>query len=117
LGSAITYGRRYSLSAILGIAQEDDDAEGAMKREKKKATPKPKPQTTDADNPDGLITPAQLKKISTMMTKGKLDNIKVKLILKVASKKELTQDRADRLIENWDGFVTLYNEREKENGQ
>lgn len=32
LGSAITYARRYSLAALVGIAQEDDDAEAAMNR-------------------------------------------------------------------------------------
>lgn len=31
-GSAITYGRRYSLMAMLGVAPEDDDGEGAMGR-------------------------------------------------------------------------------------
>jgi hypothetical protein len=31
-GSAITYARRYSLAAIVGVAPEDDDAEGAMDR-------------------------------------------------------------------------------------
>ena len=36
LGSAITYGRRYSLSAMLGlVTEEDDDGEKAMGREKK----------------------------------------------------------------------------------
>jgi hypothetical protein len=32
-GSAITYARRYGLSALLGITTEDDDAESAMPRE------------------------------------------------------------------------------------
>lgn len=32
LGSAITYARRYGLSAITGLIQVDDDAEGSMKR-------------------------------------------------------------------------------------
>lgn len=31
VGSAMTYYRRYGLAAILGITQEDDDAQGAMK--------------------------------------------------------------------------------------
>jgi hypothetical protein len=34
LGSAITYARRYSLMAIVGIAPDDDDGEAAMGREK-----------------------------------------------------------------------------------
>lgn len=32
VGSAITYARRYSYAALVGVAQEDDDAEGAMAR-------------------------------------------------------------------------------------
>lgn len=34
LGSAITYARRYSLQAVLGLIAEDDDAEGAVTHEK-----------------------------------------------------------------------------------
>ncbi len=34
-GSALTYARRYSMSAIVGIAPEDDDGEMAMGRDKK----------------------------------------------------------------------------------
>jgi len=43
IGSAITYARRYSLAAIVGIAPagEDDDAEKAMGRDAKKKTVKP----------------------------------------------------------------------------
>ena len=40
IGSALTYARRYSLSALLGIAsEEDDDAEGAMDRKTLKSEP------------------------------------------------------------------------------
>lgn len=40
-GSALTYARRYSLSAIIGLCTEkDDDAEGATSRGKPKAEPK-----------------------------------------------------------------------------
>lgn len=39
-GSAITYARRYSLSAIVGLCtEEDDDAEKAMSREKPEGKP------------------------------------------------------------------------------
>ena len=49
VGSAITYGRRYSLMGILGLSSEgeDDDGEEAMGRAKKKPEPekqKPKPK-------------------------------------------------------------------------
>jgi hypothetical protein len=36
IGSAITYGRRYALAAMVGLAQEDDDGEKAMARQEKK---------------------------------------------------------------------------------
>ena len=43
VGSAITYGRRYSLAAILGIAQEDDDGNAGSDPtpNKQKAAPQP----------------------------------------------------------------------------
>lgn len=45
VGSALTYGRRYSLAAIVGIAQsdEDDDGEAASKPAKNKQSESPKP--------------------------------------------------------------------------
>lgn len=36
IGSAITYGRRYALAAMVGLAQEDDDGEKAMASQEKK---------------------------------------------------------------------------------
>lgn len=36
IGSAITYGRRYALAAMVGLAQEDDDGEKATARQEKK---------------------------------------------------------------------------------
>ncbi len=43
LGSALTYCRRYSLSAICGIStDEDDDGEKSMARTKEETKPKPK---------------------------------------------------------------------------
>jgi hypothetical protein len=39
VGSTITYGRRYALAAMVGLAQTDDDAEAAQQRE-------PEPDTT-----------------------------------------------------------------------
>lgn len=44
IGSAITYGRRYALAAMVGVCPEDDDGEGAMGREDKKNNPKPEPK-------------------------------------------------------------------------
>lgn len=56
-GSVITYGRRYALSAFLGVIQEDDDGEAAAGRGKQEPTAqetKPaakKPKATAAEKP------------------------------------------------------------------
>jgi hypothetical protein len=50
IGSAISYGRRYALAAISGVAQIDDDAESAMNREgvaQKPKNPEALPGTVD----------------------------------------------------------------------
>ena len=44
LGSAITYFRRYSLSAIVGVSPEDDDGEKAQSPFRKPADVKPEPR-------------------------------------------------------------------------
>lgn len=49
-GSAITYARRYSLSAMIGVVSEDDDdAEGAKKTGQQKQPPAPKQPQFDID--------------------------------------------------------------------
>lgn len=63
LGSTITYGRRYGLSAIAGVAPEDDDGEAASGRSGKsvkeqatqafQAPPRPAPLTT----PGKIVVP------------------------------------------------------------
>jgi hypothetical protein len=50
MGSAISYARRYSLASIMGVYQEDDDAESATDREAAKPTnknPEALPGTVD----------------------------------------------------------------------
>jgi hypothetical protein len=54
LGSALTYARRYSLSAIACIAaDDDDDAEGARKTDQTSSTPEPR-QNPHVTRPDDL---------------------------------------------------------------
>ena len=52
LGSAFTYGRRYGLAAIVGIAQMDDDGNAAIEKPKPKpAAPKPvRPPVTNTNS-------------------------------------------------------------------
>ena len=67
LGSAITYGRRYSLSAILGICPDDDDAEKGMSRNSKKPAAKKaagKKAPESPDTPDGEMSSKQWNFIS-----------------------------------------------------
>ena len=109
LGSAISYARRYSLSALLGIvADEDDDANVATKPEPKleaKIPPRQNdPLLGDKDQQKEKITPAQTKKIYASV-KGmgiEVPTIKnyLKDVFKKMSTKELTVSEASRLIED-----------------
>ena len=60
MGSAITYMRRYSLAAMVGVLTEDDDGEAAMKRDGGgSAGPKRKEEaagTPPADSPPPALT-------------------------------------------------------------
>ncbi|SEI98232.1 ERF superfamily protein [Azotobacter beijerinckii] len=62
VGSAITYCRRYSLAAVAGIAQEDDDANSAVghapRRQEPQAVPKPKVTTQQVEHLRQAITVA-----------------------------------------------------------
>lgn len=66
-GSAITYGRRYGLSAILGISSEEDDDDGnhatgnkdkteSTSKPNLKSEPKPTPKAEPKDEPKPLIS-------------------------------------------------------------
>ena len=63
VGSACTYARRYSLAAIVGLSQEDDDGHAASKTKPGPASQqKPAPQpSAPKTEPDPLITDAQRK--------------------------------------------------------
>ena len=52
-GSAITYGRRYSLSAVLGISSEDDDDGNFATHGKPATKPKNKSTNEPTNNPKG----------------------------------------------------------------
>ena len=79
-GSQITYLRRYMWASICGIASDDDmDAKG----EEVKVP---------------MVTPEQVKYISTLITTKEIDRDKVKLAYKVESMNDLTADNALKLI-------------------
>lgn len=94
IGSAITYGRRYSYSAVLGVASEsDDDANAAVSGEFKKPQkaiadhekafeereakqPKPEVIKVKAKTAEGYVV---LDKISLAKTKGGVDYWKLEV--------------------------------------
>lgn len=92
-GSAVSYARRYSLMAVLGIAGTDDDDGNAATRE---ATRRP-----------NAITPAQLKRIQTLMaempTDARLEYVSAVLQRPVSSSKDLTRPEAAAVIDALQG--------------
>lgn len=107
LGSAISYARRYSLSAILGIvADEDDDANIATKPDAKNI-PAGKPDVAEASPPqksEPTISATQIKKIYASVKERGITSDQAKAYLKKVfnklSTKELTVSEASRLIED-----------------
>ncbi len=112
MGKAITYGRRYTLAAIVGVCPEDDDAESVTEHKKTTSQQTTKPpqqpvesQTTPATSATNtnLCTEPQRKKIYASSQQMGYTEQKVKDILGekfgVASTKELTKKQASDLIE------------------
>lgn len=64
LGSAITYMRRYALSAIVGVIQDDDDAESSMNRSGKFKYDPPKMQLTPVDR---IVTEKEADELQGLM--------------------------------------------------
>jgi hypothetical protein len=87
LGSALTYARRYALSALLNVASdEDDDGNGA--NEKAAHTPQPKPAAAQ----NGPITEAQIKRLFAISHSKGWTNEQVKLVMTAAWGLESTKD-------------------------
>ena len=73
VGSAITYLRRYSLAAMCGIAQEDDDANSAVGHAPQ-AQQTPKPQAKPEINSDRLAKAIAAIKAGTAKKEDVLNN-------------------------------------------
>ena len=105
MGSAITYARRYSLSAILGVvADEDDDGNGAQGRNNKSQIEKDR-AAAKANNPNPPSDP-QRKMFMSMMSKKHngnrdaiLDDLSKYFGRKIASSNELTKAEISEMIE------------------
>ncbi|WP_298997136.1 ERF family protein [uncultured Desulfovibrio sp.] len=105
MGSAITYARRYSLSAILGVvADEDDDGNSAQGRNNKAQIEKDR-AAAKANNPSPPSDP-QMKMFQTLMNqkhKGNrpaiLDDLSSYFGRKITSSNELTKSEISEMIE------------------
>ena len=73
MGSAITYARRYSLSAIVGIVTEDDDDGNAAQGRTRKAEVKAVREKAAAENPEPPTQP-QMKALMAYLSKRHGDN-------------------------------------------
>lgn len=96
-GSAITYGRRYALSAVLGISSEDDDDGNGAEPEKDKRNTKQVKQSKG----ENIASEKQLKYIYTLVEeKNYTEGIKayIKNNYNKDLSKELTATEASELI-------------------
>lgn len=65
MGSAITYLRRYSLAALVGLAQEDDDGEHAVARQTTSQS-QPKAQADESEYKSVLVLLASARDAATL---------------------------------------------------
>jgi hypothetical protein len=100
-GSAMTYARRYSLAAITGVYQDDDDANNATGKDKPQNQPQAqaKPQTVAKPTP---ITDVLMKRLMAVATECGFTDAHIKNHIKTTynldSKKALTVEQADATI-------------------
>ena len=101
LGSAITYARRYSRSAILGlVSDDDDDANTATKPAQEAKAPVETPQKSETI--DGITLPQTKKIHATAKEKGlspESARSYMQKTFKKLSTKELTKEEASTMIE------------------
>ena len=97
-GSAITYARRYSLSAVLGISSEDDDdGNHAEPKEQKESNKQNKVSLTDS----------QIKRLYAIANKAGYNSDTVKTHVKNRFNKEvkeLTKEEYDTVCNGYEGL-------------
>jgi hypothetical protein len=102
LGSAMTYARRYTLAAILGIVTEDDDAEAAMPRPpevKQRVKIAPVEERYPEVFAHRPVTAAQLDSLEGFKKAGKsIKNIVDVYKWRIAKLSDLTFEQAETLI-------------------
>lgn len=105
-GSALTYARRYALAAMLGVTQEDDDGNGAMKGQASAGNTSSAPatrQATPAPRGNGALSEAQIKRMFGIARTEGVDNQGVKNLMfdnfSVDSTDALTRAQYDSLCD------------------
>jgi hypothetical protein len=99
LGSAITYARRYAISAVLGIvADEDDDGHRAASV----ARPAAATRQPEAREPGGVISESQRRRLFAIAGASGLSNDQVKAIIVDLtgqdSSKGITRDKYEAVV-------------------
>jgi len=96
VGSAITYARRYALSAVVGIAPEDDDGNAAAAAK----TAKPKPEQKEKSLP--VLSDDEFEKKSLVWNKSMKDKGETaeNLIAFLQTKYTFTEDQLS-IIKSW----------------
>ena len=111
-GSALTYARRYALAAMLGVTQEDDDADRAVRgpaaqpaQQQRPPQAQPKPSAPVMPDNAQTLTEPQMRKIGAEVTRTGLS--KEQFLDWMAfntdgktSRKDLTKAEATALIEH-----------------
>ena len=98
LGAAITYARRYSLSAILGISADEDDDGNSISGQGAKSARQPKP---------GCISEGQSKRMFAIASESGISAEQVKLICGkhgFKSRTEITKVKYDQIISEIQSF-------------
>jgi hypothetical protein len=103
VGSAITYGRRYGLASMVGVAPDDDDGEAAQPsprkaRESRKAE---EPQERVHVTAGVVISEAQRKRLYTIASTQHWSTEDTKALLKrfgFDSSKDVTVDKYDAIV-------------------
>lgn len=110
LGSALTYGRRYSLAAMVGIAQADDDDEGASDR----------PESGSKKNqpsPGKVWRPSKEEFFDRVVDELKVSQDDARIILKEAKYTAFSPDKATEMYKAIEKEMRIRKEAEKINKQ
>lgn len=96
-GSAITYGRRYSLLAVLGLAAEDDDGASAAPRQPRNAQPRPTERSTapvkKAPVVEDTVVTSEIKRMLSEVTTETAKAIKAEFLTEYGKLADLSPEK------------------------